>query len=93
MITKEEIQKLCELSRLNVSDSEQDKLRKDIEGILGYIGQIKSADFKSEVSVSFENVNHLRNDEIMNEPDFYTKDLINLAPRKEGRFIKTKKIL
>jgi aspartyl-tRNA(Asn)/glutamyl-tRNA(Gln) amidotransferase subunit C len=93
MITKEEIQKLCDLARINISTDEQDKLQKDIEGILGYIGQVKSAKCDGVKTASFENINSLRLDKVSTVQDTYTEKLINLSPKKQGRFFKTKKIL
>ncbi len=43
MLTKEEVEKLAELSRISLSDEEKDSIRKDIDGILSYIDQIKEA--------------------------------------------------
>jgi aspartyl-tRNA(Asn)/glutamyl-tRNA(Gln) amidotransferase subunit C len=93
MITKEEIAKLCELSRIEIKGEEKEKLQKDIEGILDYISQIKNAKVESMDSALSTEKNTFRPDEVSNEPDFYTDDLLALSPKKEGRFFKTKKIL
>ncbi len=93
MITKEDITKLCELSRIDISEEEVVSLQKDIEGILGYVGQIKEAKINEVRQVYSSNKNTLREDKVLNEPDLFTEDLINLAPKKEKRFFKTKKIL
>lgn len=42
MISKEEVYKLAELSRLEVSDAQVSELQKDISNILHYIGQVES---------------------------------------------------
>jgi aspartyl-tRNA(Asn)/glutamyl-tRNA(Gln) amidotransferase subunit C len=93
MITKEEIKKLCDLSRIEIKEEEQDKLQQDIEGILSYVSQIKDAEVASLESAVSAEKNTFRKDEVVNEPGFYTDDLLNLAPKKEGKFFKTKKIL
>ena len=40
MISKEEVQKLAELARLQVSEAEVEALQKDISKILDYVGQV-----------------------------------------------------
>jgi Asp-tRNA(Asn)/Glu-tRNA(Gln) amidotransferase C subunit len=68
-------------------------LQQDIEGILSYVSQIKDAEVASLESAVSAEKNTFRKDEVVNEPGFYTDDLLNLAPKKEGKFFKTKKIL
>jgi aspartyl/glutamyl-tRNA(Asn/Gln) amidotransferase C subunit len=41
MISKDDINKLSELSRLAVKEEEKDKLLSDLEGILGYVAELE----------------------------------------------------
>ena len=62
MITTEDIQKLAELSRINIAPEEQESLRLQIDSILGYIDQIKKASLVSgEVSKSTLAADDIRN--------------------------------
>ncbi len=42
MISKEDIQKLAELSRIKLDDTEMESLQKDISNILDYVGQVSA---------------------------------------------------
>ena len=42
MITKEEVQHLATLARLELSDTEMEGLQKDISNILDYVGQVSA---------------------------------------------------
>ena len=41
MITREELEHLCLLARLDVPEEEKEQLRKDVEAILGYVSELK----------------------------------------------------
>lgn len=94
MISKEEIKKLAELSRMAISKEEVEKLKPNFEDILEYVGKI------DEVSVSEEDFkkigvphNVLREDKNPHKSGEYTRDLIDQTPDREGNRIKVKKIL
>lgn len=87
-----DIQKLADLARLDITDSEATSLSSDLDKILEYIKQIETApvDFISEENML---VNVLREDEV-EESSADTQDkIINNMPEKSGRFLKVKKIL
>ena len=42
MISKDDIKKLADLARIEIEDSELEGLAKEVDSILGYVGQIKS---------------------------------------------------
>jgi aspartyl/glutamyl-tRNA(Asn/Gln) amidotransferase C subunit len=94
MITTQDIEKLAALSRLKIDDKEKEGLAKDIGAILSYVDQLK----KVTASRSGERIvgvtkNVLREDVVSHIPGSYTEDLLNLAPKKDGQFVKVKKIL
>lgn len=92
MITKEDIKDLADLARIEISDSEAEGLTKQIDSILGYVGQIK--DSTGDLSLVIPNLrNVMRDDEVTNIPDSYTEKLLNNAPDRSGRLLKVKKIL
>jgi aspartyl/glutamyl-tRNA(Asn/Gln) amidotransferase C subunit len=61
MISKEEIQKLAELSRIELHEGEVEALQKDISSILDYVGQVSTAEDTTEKEVSL-NRNIMRDD-------------------------------
>ncbi|MEK7120902.1 MAG: Asp-tRNA(Asn)/Glu-tRNA(Gln) amidotransferase subunit GatC [Patescibacteria group bacterium] len=92
MISKEEVKKIADLARIRLSLKEMEKMTQELGSILGYVEQVKEI---SDVSTKNEEIlkNVFREDENINESGFFTKKILDLAPRKEGDYIKVKKIL
>ncbi len=61
MISREEVLKLAELSRLQVSDEEVASLQKDISSILDYVGQVSAVEAGKTKEVP-QNHNVMRDD-------------------------------
>jgi aspartyl-tRNA(Asn)/glutamyl-tRNA(Gln) amidotransferase subunit C len=97
MITREEIVKLANLSRLKLSEGEIGKMQGDMTAILAYVDKLKSAKGVDHGPVMSVNKNVLREDKNPHEGGVYTDKLIKLAPRheenKDGKYVKVKKIL
>jgi aspartyl/glutamyl-tRNA(Asn/Gln) amidotransferase C subunit len=92
MITKEDIEKLSELSRLSISESEKESMRKDINSILGYVGAIQEISDKAPVVTPvLQNV--MREDEVTTPPGSYTERLLKEAPETKDGYVVVKKIL
>jgi aspartyl-tRNA(Asn)/glutamyl-tRNA(Gln) amidotransferase subunit C len=91
---RKDIEHLAKLSRIAVTDEEADALAKDITSILGYISEIEeitgNKEEEKKVGALF---NVMREDANPHEPGIYTEDLLNLAPERDGRYVKVKKIL
>ena len=51
MISKEEVQGLAELARLDLGAGEVENLQKDISNILDYVGQVSAVSVDSSVEV------------------------------------------
>lgn len=93
MITLQDIEKLATLSRLSLTDTEKEKYRGEIDSILGYIDILKKVSTGKPVPVMSKNKNVLRDDENPHEPGIYTEKLLDLAPKRDGQYVKVKKIL
>lgn len=97
MITREEIVKLANLSRLKLSEEEIGKMQGDMTAILAYVDKLKSAKGVGDAPVMSANKNVLRDDANAHEGGIYTDKLISLAPKREenkdGKYVKVKKIL
>ncbi len=91
---KEDIEHLAKLSRIAVSDSEATELAEDITSILGYVSEIEeitaNAEIEKKVGALF---NVMREDTEPHAAGLYTEDLLNLAPERDGQYVKVKKIL
>lgn len=92
MITKEDIKKLADLSRIEISDGEAESLTPEIDSILGYVSKIKDAVGDIEKNVP-KHHNIMREDVSTNEGGQYTEVLLDSAPEREGEYVKVKKIL
>lgn len=92
MITSEDIKNLANLSRIELTDEEAEKMTTEVDSILGYVGQIQSitGDMDREIP-KLRNV--MRDDEVTNEPNEYTEKLLNNAPSRDGNYLKVKNIL
>lgn len=108
MITKDDIEKLAKLARIEIPDPEKESLRKEIDAILEYVAQIKEASGLGSVEVglpaqgesptsSNQEKSTVRNvfraDENPHESGINTETLLTEAPEREGQYIKVKKIL
>ena len=93
MIKKEEVEKLAELSRIEITEAEKETLAKEIESILAYISEIQKV--SSDVSAEGEKhlVNVMREDKSPHESGVYTEVLLEAMPKCERGFLKVKKIL
>jgi len=97
MLNREDTKRLAELSRIKVDDAELLGITKEMDSILGYIGQIKeTASLGEDTEEAIEigsNYNVLREDENPTEPGTYSKDIIAEFPEREDNYLKVKKIL
>ncbi|MFA4975353.1 MAG: Asp-tRNA(Asn)/Glu-tRNA(Gln) amidotransferase subunit GatC [Candidatus Paceibacterota bacterium] len=86
-----DIEKLAELAKIELSETEKVILLKDLDGILGYVKQIESVDVP-DVKENFIQKNIWREDELKIQE--FSRDLIiDQFPDKQDDFVKVKKIL
>jgi aspartyl-tRNA(Asn)/glutamyl-tRNA(Gln) amidotransferase subunit C len=93
MISREEILKLANLSRLKLSEDEVIKMQTEMTAILAYVDKLKEVAGKETGPVMSTNKNVLREDVNPHEGDLYTDKLIKAAPKHQGRHVQVKKIL
>ena len=94
MITIKDIEKLAELSRIAISPEEKESFRKDMDSILGYVDQVQkvSANLSEEKKAGLVR-NVMREDSNPHESGIHTETLISAAPKRQGNYLKVKKIL
>ncbi|MBP6881512.1 MAG: Asp-tRNA(Asn)/Glu-tRNA(Gln) amidotransferase subunit GatC [Candidatus Pacebacteria bacterium] len=92
---REEIAHLATLSRIRLSDDELTHLEGELSSIVEYVSVVK--DIAAEEAAAVPQVgarfNIFRQDEVTNEPDQYTKDILAEMPQTKGRYMAVKKIL
>jgi aspartyl-tRNA(Asn)/glutamyl-tRNA(Gln) amidotransferase subunit C len=94
MITVKEIEKLANLARIKLEDSEKDGLAKEIDSILSYVDQIKVATVNMDYTPlpgAVKNV--FREDIAINTSDSDREGILKESPDREGDFVAVKKII
>jgi len=93
--TKEEIQHIADLARLDLSEAEFEKYGNQLSGVLGYIDQLQDVntdDIEPTAQVTgLENV--YRNDEVKVWANDERFSALKLAPEFEEGQIKVKRVL
>ena len=94
MISKEEVEHIAELARLELSENEIVKMQKDLSAILDYFDLLKKAP-KPETQPAFAKAlaGEARKDEILQRVEGLSEKLISAAPDKKDGYIKVKAIL
>ncbi len=96
MIQLKDIEKLAELSRLEIPEEEKAGFQKDLDAILAYVSQIEDANIKTEKMEKSDGAlvnNVMREDSTPHETGIFTDDILAEAPSREGNYLKVKKIL
>lgn len=93
MISKNQVQRVAKLARLNLTQEEIQMLQKDMSAILDYFEVLKKAKALAEKTKSIPSKNVLRTDEAIEQPKNVRHDLLLLAPNRQEGYIKVKQIL
>lgn len=93
MITKEDIEKLAQLSRIDISEGEIKELCGEIESILEYVSEVQDVSSAEPEKKAGERRNILREDDNPHESGIYTEMILNEAPEQKDGYIKVKAIL
>ena len=95
MLSDSEIKHIAKLARIELSEAEENKFKKDLSSVLGYIdklGEVKTDNIEPLYQTTGL-VNSFRFDEHQNDFEMDEKLnelLIGQAPDKQGRFVKVK---
>lgn len=93
-MNKEDIKKLADLSRLELSDNEVELYQKDFQGILSYINTLNQVTLDKNLDLNRgPNTNYLRDDSLSYQPGEFTDDILNQAPGRKDDYFKVQKIL
>ena len=93
MIKKKEIEKLAELSRIDISKDEIETLAEEIESILDYVSEIQSVSSGEPEKKAGDLRNVFREDGPPHESGIYTKEILEEVPRQKDGYIQVKTIL
>ncbi len=91
---KDDIMRLANLARIELTDSEAEAFTGEISGILGYVSAVKEITGDApEEKVIGAVYNVMRSDTESHESGVFSDDLLALAPSRTGQYVKVKKIL
>jgi len=91
-INKQEIEHLAELSRLQLSDEEKEKMAKEMGSILDFVNDLQGLDVEDEKPFLFEDqINITREDK--NGKEKKVEQYLQAAPERERQFFKVPRIL
>ncbi|GAB5556154.1 MAG: Asp-tRNA(Asn)/Glu-tRNA(Gln) amidotransferase subunit GatC [Schleiferiaceae bacterium] len=92
-ISKEEIDKLAHLSRLELSGEETDKMVEDMTKVLGFVEKINELDLADTKPLTHvtEEVNILRKDEVIQEISH--QEALKNAPDANSDYFKVPKVM
>ena len=94
MISKEEVEKIAKLARLELSDGEIAKMQKDLSVILDYFNLLKKAPKLKDSGAPDSAGNAvLREDKAIEQKRETVQKIISAAPDKKEDYLKVKTIL
>jgi aspartyl-tRNA(Asn)/glutamyl-tRNA(Gln) amidotransferase subunit C len=93
-LSRDDVLKLAQLARLTITDEEVKKYQSELSEILQYVEQLQNVDVgglePTNQVTGLKNV--MRDDQVIDygvSPD----DLLRLAPQKQGRLVKVKRMI
>ncbi len=93
-ISKEEVNQIAALARLNLTDSDIEKYQKELSGILDYIDQISKVDTKNiEPAAQVTGLTDVVRKDIKNPSDLNRDEIFANVPDKKDGYIKVKSVL
>lgn len=95
MISKEQIEHIAKLARIELTEKEKEKFAKDLSSVLDYFEKLNQVDTKKIESISqitgLSNIT--RDDEIRSKKSQIRDKILKQAPNKKGDYYKVPKIL
>ncbi|MDD3399928.1 MAG: Asp-tRNA(Asn)/Glu-tRNA(Gln) amidotransferase subunit GatC [Candidatus Paceibacterota bacterium] len=95
MLNKEEVQRIAALARLELSEKELEKYRKELSSILDYIEKLEEVSVKGVEPTSHPGglKNIFREDEEKGKDEERARGMIESAPGEKDGYVKVKSIL
>ncbi|MCC0179700.1 Asp-tRNA(Asn)/Glu-tRNA(Gln) amidotransferase subunit GatC [Waterburya agarophytonicola K14] len=92
-IDREEVKKVANLARLNITEAEEEAFTTQLNSILGYFDQLSELDTTDvqPTTRAIETSNITRADELTPFPD--KEELLKAAPEQQGEFFRVPKII
>jgi aspartyl/glutamyl-tRNA(Asn/Gln) amidotransferase C subunit len=90
----QDLEKLAETAKIELTEAEKQQLPKDMEIILAYVKQVNETELPDEkIEYSHRNIWREDNDRAPGEPDFSLDIITGQFPQSLDGFVKVKKIM
>ncbi len=89
----EDIKKLAQMARIDMSDEELVGIAHDFDSILAYVDQVKGASELADVAPVYPLLNVMREDIVTNKRAEHTEEILAEMPETKDGFMKVKQIL
>ncbi len=89
----EEIKKLAQMARIDMSEEEMAEIAGSFDAILAYVGQVQEVKGLVEVAANYPLENVMREDVVTNTPGEWTDKIVKQMPDSQDGFLKVKQIL
>jgi aspartyl-tRNA(Asn)/glutamyl-tRNA(Gln) amidotransferase subunit C len=92
-ITLAEVEHVARLARLDLSEAEKERMRSQLDNILGYIDKLRRLDTEEiePTSHAIPITNVMREDEV--RPSFPVEEMLANAPERDSDFFRVPKII
>ena len=92
-ITMKDVEHVARLARLELSDADKERMRRELDGILGYIDTLRALDTEGvePTSHAVPMTNVMRED--IPRPSYPQSEMLANAPERNGEFFKVPKII
>jgi len=94
MLNKEEVKKIAQLARIEISEEEAEKYSHELSDILGFVEKLNEADTEGIEPIAHITgaKNVIREDKVVEYSDKTKENIINNFPEKKDRFDKVKAV-
>lgn len=92
-ISMKEVEHVARLSRLELSEAEKERMRRELDSILAYIDKLRALDTEGvePTSHAVPMTNVMREDVL--RPSFPQEEMLANAPERSGEFFRVPKII
>jgi aspartyl-tRNA(Asn)/glutamyl-tRNA(Gln) amidotransferase subunit C len=92
-ISMKEVEHVARLSRLELSEAEKERMRRELDSILAYIDKLRALDTEGvePTSHAVPMTNVMRED--VSRPSFPQDEMLANAPERSGEFFRVPKII
>lgn len=91
MVSKDDVERLAALARIDVQDKDTQHLATEMSGIVDFVSQVQEISGDAERILTHKNIT--REDKNPRKGGEYTEDLLNNASSRKGQYISVPKII